>query len=429
MKGIRKKISTDDLTHFFKCLKEYAADEAQYLIKVNKLKDWIKRKSLCNFIVLTPLSEPVFIKDKAMNFSSRFKVILQNLTITVSSRKRFDIDIEINLATCNAHKLKKIGPNYYNQAIGGIIKFINVEFLTEAHSSIENILIYPKNSLLTLEACQAKSANVYIGAYYSFVEFKKSTFENSFTMIETLIAPRDSNTDAREKFKSLKDHKHSFFKSYDSQYNCLDVTGSQLESVYVGKNDIEMFAERSITPIYIGPHNIIGRQESNLFVSRTLINKWYKEAKERGDRKQELILNRELLKIEKNVSKMDEHTNSYFNIRTFSEIFLLDFGRITNDHKMSWTKPLLWMVVLQIMFFSALLYSQGYSFCVAEKWECFKSTSAIFVNLLNPTMSVKDILGLQEKNMVYEAAFFVKNIILAILSFQLVSAFKRYSTK
>lgn len=104
----------------------------------------------------------------------------------------------------------------------------------------------------------------------------------------------------------------------------------------------------------------------------------------------------------------------------FNDEIILLFNWITNNHWLSWIRPVFFIFWINLIFNLYL----GFNFPEITTWQNFILT-------LNPVKSLKelDIDSLWDKKTLMEALSFLKNIVIWLLLYQLISGFRKFSRK
>jgi hypothetical protein len=382
-------------------------DTKDYDAFIANLLKGVELHDLSNNISLNKMSSALVVPETNQSIFSKYEILIENLNVDISCREEIVID-SFSDSTINARGYAST----FGVAIGNvIIKFENVNFFNSSKEVRGNdLLLKFSHSHVQFKSCRVEGLPVCIEASGSYLYFELNEFDGSF--VTYILGDNDRGME-------------SFLKLYSNHFHGLDIVGGSTS--IVGKNKIYYLSERSTTPIYFGSYNTLDPLGVNSVKNRVVVGRWLKEAKDNGDKKQELILNRELLKIE--ISVIDEESGNrphLFN-HTFKDWFLLHFGRVTNDFRMDWLRPLLLILLIELSFCAILLKTFNYTMCY--EWSCVFDTFGMYVNLLNPTKSVKGVLSIESINQGWEALNLIKNIVVSILAFQLVGAFRRYSTK
>ncbi len=100
--------------------------------------------------------------------------------------------------------------------------------------------------------------------------------------------------------------------------------------------------------------------------------------------------------------------------------FILFFNWITNNHWLSWIRPIFWILIINLSF---NLYLE-FNYSNISFWP-------IFILTLNPVKSLKE-LGIDwfwNITNTIEAISFIKNVLIALLLYQLIMSFRKFSKK
>ncbi len=100
---------------------------------------------------------------------------------------------------------------------------------------------------------------------------------------------------------------------------------------------------------------------------------------------------------------------------------ILFLNKITNNFWFSWLQPIVLIFLIQLWFFVILLYNKTLKF--SDISECI----SYFIVTLNITKSLKDVWI--DTTIWFEALNFIKNLILLLLLYQLISSFKKFFTR
>lgn len=382
-------------------------DEKDYDAFITNILKGVEIHDLSNNVSLVEMKSALVVPEMNTSIFSKYVIIIENLTVKISCREKIIID-RFQDSTINTRGYAStFGVSYGNV----VIKFKNVSFVNSSTEINGNDLSFEfHSSHVQFESCRVVGIPVCVVASGSYLYFKLNEFDGAF--VTYILGDNGSGTE-------------EFLKLYSNRFQGLDIVGGSTS--IVGKNKIYYLSERTTTPIYFGAYNTLDPLGINSVKNRVVVVRWLNEAKNSGDKKQEQILSRELLKIEISVINEEFNGRYHFFNHTFKDWFLLHFGLITNDFGMNWLRPLLLILLIELSFCAILLKTLNYTMCY--EWSCIFDTFGIYVNLLNPIKSVKDVLSIGSLNQGWEALNLIKNIVMSILAFQLVGSFRRYSAK
>ncbi len=382
-------------------------DEKDYDAFITNILKGVEIHDLSNNVSLVEMKSALVVPEMNTSIFSKYVIIIENLTVKISCREKIIID-RFQDSTINTRGYAStFGVSYGNV----VIKFKNVSFVNSSTEINGNDLSFEfHSSHVQFESCRVVGIPVCVVASGSYLYFKLNEFDGAF--VTYILGDNGSGTE-------------EFLKLYSNRFQGLDIVGGSTS--IVGKNKIYYLSERTTTPIYFGAYNTLDPLGINSVKNRVVVVRWLNEAKNSGDKKQEQILSRELLKIEISVINEEFNGRYHFFNHTFKDWFLLHFGLITNDFGMNWLRPLLLILLIELSFCAILLKTLNYTMCY--EWSCIFDTFGIYVNLLNPIKSVKDVLSIESLNQGWEALNLIKNIVMSILAFQLVGSFRRYSAK
>jgi hypothetical protein len=216
--------------------------------------------------------------------------------------------------------------------------------------------------------------------------------------------------------------KNTIISFRDNQINTIQIGGQKL--FFLGKNKINKISTGSLSEsIYYGPYNILDKERQFGIHHKSVFIALKEDAINRKDKSQELIFNREVLKCEQNLLNKERKAFKWFWDKSRKDRFILMFNSKSNNFGLSWTKPIAWMIGLNLVFF-IILFSQISSFSLEVN--VVLNSIGMFFELLLPTNSVSKVTGLDEINKAWEALNIIKNIFLTALIYQTLNAFRRF---
>ncbi len=197
---------------------------------------------------------------------------------------------------------------------------------------------------------------------------------------------------------------------------------------FIGENRIETISTKSSPEdVYFGPYNSLDELGAYARIHRPMFIAWKEYATKTMDRSLELILNRELLRIERHLLKEERKGSSFFISLSLVDSFVLWFNDVSSDFGMNWVKPLLFILFINLIFSIGLLLSLGYELNITFP-NAFHNFG-VFMELLSPLNSVSDILGENIAAKGWEGLNIIKNIVASVFLYQVIISFRKYGKK
>jgi hypothetical protein len=224
---------------------------------------------------------------------------------------------------------------------------------------------------------------------------------------------------------------------YTSQYKAVAVfqdceiteikfDGSKI--FFEGKNIIEkLTTESDLEKVYYGAYNRLDKDGKYARTHKTIFSRWKEEALKSKDRVQEIICDKEIMNIERHILKYEKGDNSFFKDVTKLDRFILWFNSVSSDYGTNWLKPIFGIVFFNAFFVTILLMGLDYRF--NPTIPNIFNTIGIFSEFLIPTKSVESVLDIEALNKGWELFNFGKNILVSVLIYQAIRAFRKYSIK
>ncbi len=244
---------------------------------------------------------------------------------------------------------------------------------------------------------------------------------NNSDILEYLI-DQDKKISVRPEDLEYGKDKNTIISFRDNEINAIQIGGQKL--FFFGKNVINKISTGHLSEnIYYGPYNILDKERQFGIHHKALFIALKEDAIKRKDRSQELIFNREVLKCEQNLLRKERKTFKWFWDKSRKDRFILAFNSRSNNFGLSWTRPIAWMIGINLVFFS-IFFSQISTFSFYKN--DILHTIGMFFELLLPTNSISKVTGLEEINKIWEALNIIKNIFLTALIYQILNAFRRF---
>lgn len=482
-----KKTSESSWRHsndnfYSKCENDTVSWDIEAYIK--RLKKLFEEEKLLENLEIKKLDNPEIFEENNSEYLFKYKITIKNLKIECKS-ELFTFD----MLTIKDEYSKKNSKLMIDKYKGGIyICFENIVFKSfENYNSYIRVLLN-KEGRLIFKNCIFTGVDVFLKVKdNSSIYFYKNEFNNRHLTINAdvehdditgfktgnnhikienlsrIYASRQLNSFIRRshkndslqfkeeilrKIKNEEDITITDVVKYmiDKDYN-LSVTPSDVEYsnktntlitlrdniiseikisgksfYFLGVNKIEKISPSS-TPdaIYWGAYNELDKKGKNARNHKFTFISWKEYALKGKDKSQELILNKELMQIERHILNK-ENTN-----KSLKDRFILWFNSFSSDFGTNWIKPICLILIINLLFIVILFNELEYSFIFTGA--AFFDTFGLFIEFLVPIQSVEKILDVKELNRGWEALNIIKNILLSILLYQSIVAFRRFGNK
>lgn len=391
---IKKEIELNTLTSI---LNQESNDNYKLL-----LNEKIKQFELEKFVIIKDLKDPINIIEECTLLYSNYKIVIKNLKVKINERST----IKLNRSTDNFSEVA--GYLSFVKVLGHlVIEMINIDFINSSDNSTD-LVFDVKNTYLNLSSCNFVNLPIAFDFESSYLFLLNNNFENQFT---TFIG------------KKNKVDQYPLLILNNNIFKGLDLFNKK--SFLAGRNEISYFSNRSLNPKNFGQNNLLDKENEYFVLNKGVINSWYYDSTNDYLKKQKL--RRELLNIELQIIKKEKkETSSLYNYSLKDE-FLLKFEKYTNDFKLNWFLSFKWIILIQLLFCMIVLLLNNYE--VKFNIDSILFSLGLYFELLNPTRSIARTINLESHQHFWEGISFIKNFILSILFFQLISAFRKFSLK
>ena len=186
-----------------------------------------------------------------------------------------------------------------------------------------------------------------------------------------------------------------------------------------GRNKIEFLEMCEISPYWhFGPYQEIDPQGNRVEAHKDTFLSLYKKAIDRNDQSQARILQLEIKKCEHHILLREKR--SWANIQ---DLVIYSWGYWVSRHSTSWAMPILWLALVNALF-TGLLY-----FVCMDNFDLQK-IGIIFVEFFNPVSSpAKFLLTDVETTTFLSTVNIIQKILLGVLIYEIIKAFRRFSLK
>ena len=220
------------------------------------------------------------------------------------------------------------------------------------------------------------------------------------------------------------------------------IIGGEMRFSFDEKNQIDFLeCRRNISGFYWGRYEKLFTEKEDINHHKELFAKLKKKAIENNDKFQELILNREILRLETILLKDKKINLNFFkkqNLKewwisqdweAFQDKIILRVGSVFSNHGTSWIRPVSILLGINILISLFIVY-----FLACADWQKWLF---IFAELFNPLSnlnnSVKQIVD-DEKDIIFSPWIFAtinafQKLFFAGLAYETIRVFRRFTVK